>query len=56
MFEEPGVLDLVGGVGDGATDAAAGSRPPPRPPLERPGSRSDTTTSPARHRPSSTYT
>ncbi|WP_269433550.1 hypothetical protein [Nonomuraea sp. SBT364] len=35
---------------------AAGNRPCPRPPLERRGSRSDTTPSPARHRPSSTYT
>ncbi|WP_455432499.1 hypothetical protein [Streptomyces yangpuensis] len=30
--------------------------PLPRPPLERPGSRSETTPTPARHRPTSTYT
>jgi hypothetical protein len=35
---------------------SSGSRPPPRPPLERVGSRSDTTPSPARHRPRRTYT
>ena len=35
---------------------SSGSRPPPRPPLEVPGSRSDTRPSPALHRLTSTYT
>jgi Tfp pilus assembly protein PilV len=38
------------------TSTSAGNRLPPRPPLDRPGNRSDTTPSPARHRSSSRYT